>query len=191
MSKSLGTGVDPLELIDKYGADATRFGLVWLLTGGQDVRFNEDTIMMGKKFCNKIWNATRFILMQISSENIKVLSKAQILKLQLTKSDKAILKALNKTTKSINRNLEKFEFGKAARSLYDFFWHDFCDECIESSKEQLKTDKQKNTEKVLIYTLVNALKLLHPFIPFITEEIYQNLPIKEKKKSLMIEIWPE
>ena len=191
MSKSLGTGIDPLELIDKYGADATRFGLVWLLTGGQDVRFNEDTIMMGKKFCNKIWNATRFILMQISDKNIKVLNKAQVLKLQLTKSDKAILKALDKTTKSVNRNLEKFEFGKAARSLYDFFWHDFCDKCIEGSKEQLKTDKQENTEKVLIYTLVNALKLLHPFVPFITEEIYQNLPIKEKKKSLMIETWPK
>ncbi len=190
MSKSLGTGIDPLDLIDKYGADATRFGLAWILTGAQDVRFNEDTIVMGKKFCNKIWNATRFILMQISNENIKVLNKVQISKLKLTKSDKVILKSLNKTTKSVNNNLEKFEFGKATRSLYDFFWHDFCDKYIESSKKQLKTDKQENTEKVLIYTLVNTLKLLHPFIPFITEEIYQNLPIKEKNKSIMIETWP-
>jgi len=182
MSKSLGTGIDPLELIDKYGADATRFGLAWLLTGGQDVRFNEDTIIMGKKFCNKIWNATRFVMMQIDDKKskLKIPSKTEIAKLKLARNEKRILRALNKTTKSVDKYLETFQFGKASQVLHDFFWHEFCDECIEQSKKQIaeaKSEVQKQkTKKVLLYTLVASLKLLHPFIPFITEEIYQSLP---------------
>ncbi|HDY72672.1 MAG TPA: valine--tRNA ligase [bacterium] len=195
MSKSLGTGIDPLELIDKYGADATRFGLAWILTGAQDVRFNEDTIIMGKKFCNKIWNATRFVMMQIGDKEIQVPTKAQILKLKLSKKEKKILNSIKKTTKSVDKHLDKFEFGQAAQTLYDFFWNEFCGKCIEDSKKALakaKTEKERlKTKKVLLYTLVSSLKLLHPFIPFITEEIYQNLPIKKKKKSLMIEDWPK
>jgi len=195
MSKSLGTGIDPLELIDKYGADATRFGLAWILTGAQDVRFNEDTIMMGKKFCNKVWNATRFVMMQIGDKEIQVPTKAQISKLKLSKKEKKILNSIKKTTKSVDKYLDKFEFGQASQTLYDFFWREFCGKCIEDSKKALtkaKTEKEKlKTKKVLLYTLVSSLKLLHPFIPFITEEIYQNLPIKNKKKSLMIEDWPE
>jgi valyl-tRNA synthetase len=196
MSKSLGTGVDPLKLIDKYGADATRFGLAWLLTGGQDIRFNEDTIIMGKKFCNKIWNATRFVMMQVDDKKskLKIPSRAEVAKLKLARSEKRILRVLNKTTKSIDKYLETFQFGKAAQVLYDFFWHEFCDECIEKSKTRIlksksETEKQK-TKKVLLYTLLTSLKLLHPFVPFITEEIYQNLPIQNKKKCLMIEDWP-
>ncbi|XOB41281.1 MAG: valine--tRNA ligase [Candidatus Nealsonbacteria bacterium] len=194
MSKSLGTGIDPLVLIDKYGADATRFGLAWLLTGGQDVRFNEDTIIMGKKFCNKIWNATRFVIVQFKGSKLEIPTKAQISKLKLSKNNKKILSAINKTTKSVNKYLDKFEFGKAAQALYDFFWHDFCDQCIEYSKEEISKAKtkieRKKTKKVLLYTLIASLKLLHPFVPFITEEIYQELPIKNKKKCLMIEDWP-
>ncbi|XOB42117.1 MAG: valine--tRNA ligase [Candidatus Nealsonbacteria bacterium] len=194
MSKSLGTGIDPLELIDKYGADATRFGLAWLLTGGQDVRFNEDTIIMGKKFCNKIWNATRFVIVQFKGSKLEIPTKAQISKLKLSKNNKKILSAINKTTKSVNKYLDKFEFGKASQALYDFFWHDFCDQCIEHSKEEISKAKTKiegeKTKKVLLYTLIASLKLLHPFVPFITEEIYQELPIKNKKKCLMIEDWP-
>ncbi len=196
MSKSLGTGVDPLELIDKYGADATRFGLAWLLTGGQDIRFNEDTIIMGKKFCNKIWNATRFVMMQVDDKKskLKIPSKAEIARLKLARNEKRILRVLNKTTKSVDKYLETFQFGKAAQLLYDFFWHEFCDECIEKSKirileSQSEAEKQK-TKKVLLYTLLTSLKLLHPFVPFITEEIYQSLPIQNKKKCLMVEDWP-
>jgi len=196
MSKSLGTGVNPLELIDKYGADATRFGLAWLLTGGQDIRFNEDTVIMGKKFCNKIWNATRFVMMQVDDKKskLKIPSKAEVTKLKLASNEKRILRVLNKTTKSVDKYLETFQFGKAAQLLYDFFWHEFCDECIEKSKirileSQSEVEKQK-TKKVLLYTLLTSLKLLHPFVPFITEEIYQILPIKNKKKCLMVEDWP-
>ena len=111
----------------------------------------------------------------------------------LTPADKKILKTLDKTTISVNKDLENFMFGKAAHTLYDFFWHDFCDKYIETSKKQRTKNKEQkeNTEKILLYTLLISLKLLHPFIPFITEEIYQKLPIKKKKECLMIEKWPE
>jgi valyl-tRNA synthetase len=196
MSKSLGTGVDPLNLIEKYGADATRFGIAYQIMGGQDIKFVEDNILMGRKFCNKIWNASRFVLLQIGNSKSEILNSKQIqnskFKIQnLTVADRKILKALNKTIKSVNKDLGNFQFGKAAHKLYDFFWHDFCDIYIEKSKEQLQTSEFKlQTSKVLLFVLLNSLILLHPFIPFITEEIYQKLPIKNKKKSLMIENWP-
>ena len=194
MSKSLGTGIDPMFLINKYGADATRFGLSWQLTGGQDMRFCEDNIVMGKKFCNKIWNATRFILLQIGDSRFSISKKTLSSTQKLSRSDKKIVTALNKTIKSVDKDLENFSFGKAAQELYDFFWHDFCDRYIEESKTQIKKaqtkTEAKETKKVLLYVLLNSLKLLHPFIPFITEEIYQGLPIKNKEKSLMVEKWP-
>ncbi len=190
MSKSLGTGIDPMELIEKYGADSTRFGIAYQIMGGQDIRFVEDNIAMGEKFCNKIWNATRFLLENIKGSNFKNLKEILDFK-TLTDSDKKIINKLNKNIKEINKDLDEFEFGQAAHKLYDFFWHDFCDNYIEESKEQLKKDEQKeNTEKILLYTLINSLKLLHPFCPFITEEIYGKLPIKEKE-LLLIERWPE
>ncbi|MDD5606806.1 MAG: class I tRNA ligase family protein, partial [Candidatus Pacebacteria bacterium] len=176
MSKSLGTGIDPLGLVDQYGADAVRFGLAFQIMGGQDVKFSEETILMAKKFCNKLWNASRFVLQNCSKKQYLV-SKVQ----SETTHDKKILKQLEKTKKGIEKDLEYFQFGKAAHKLYKFFWHDFCDVYIEKSK------KKKN-EKVLIYVLFNVLKLFHPFIPFITEQIYQKLPIK-RKQSLMIEKW--
>lgn len=193
MSKSLGTGIDPINLIEKYGADATRFGLAYQVTRGQDIHFGEDTILMGKKFCNKIWNATRFVLMQIGDSKFTINNSKPNLK-NLTPGDKKILNKLNKIIKSTNKDMDNFQFGKAAHSLYDFFWHDFCDKYIETAKFQItncksKTEKEK-TKKILLYTLLNSLKLLHPFIPFITEEIYQKLPLKNKKKCLMIEKWP-
>ena len=196
MSKSLGTGVDPINLIEKYGADATRFGIAWQIMGGQDIRFVEDNIVMGKKFCNKIWNATRFVLEQISKspkESLRLPTGQAKIKIQnlnkngLTQADKKILKILNETIKSVNKDLENFRFGKATHKLYDFFWHDFCDVYIERAK--IQKDK-KNTQKILLYVLLNSLKLLHPFIPFISEEIYQKLPIKNKKKCLMVEEFP-
>ncbi|MFH1656669.1 MAG: valine--tRNA ligase [Candidatus Nealsonbacteria bacterium] len=183
MSKSLGTGIDPLKLIDIYGSDAVRFGISFQIMGNQDIKFTEDNIIMGKKFCNKIWNASRFVLQQIKSSDIKI---TQPKDKNLTIADKKILNQLNKTIKSIDSDLKKFQFGKASHTLYDFFWHDFCDCYIEKSKNQ----NNKETEQILLYVLLNSLILLHPFIPFITEEIYQKLPIKDKKESLMIEKWP-
>jgi len=190
MSKSLGTGVDPINLIEKYGADATRFGIAWQIMGGQDIKFTEDNIVMGQKFCNKLWNASRFVLQQILISN----AKYQILNIKsknLTLADKRILRALDKTIKIVNKDLENFRFGKAAHTIYDFFWHDFCDHYIEDSKKQLLTSNFRvQTSRVLLYVLLTSLKLLHPFMPFITEEIYQKLPIRNKKKYLMIEKWP-
>jgi valyl-tRNA synthetase len=187
MSKSLGTGIDPVNLCEKYGADATRFGISWQLMGGQDIHFVEDNIAMGRKFCNKIWNASRFVLMQIG--NLKFEIKNLKLKTGvLTVADKKILDNLNKTIKATDKNLEDFQFGAAARRLYDFFWHDFCDIYIEKAKDQ---KNENTTQKILVYVLLSSLKLLHPFIPFVTEEIYQKLPLKDKKKFLMIEDWPK
>jgi len=186
MSKSLGTGVDPINLIDDYGADATRFGIAYQIMGGQDMRFVKDNMIMGKKFCNKIWNASRFVLLNKPTQIYADLERGFTQIKGFTFADKKILKQLNKTTKSVNNDLENFRFGKAAHTLYNFFWHDFCDVYIEASKKQ----NNKKTQKILLYVLSSSLKLLHPFIPFITEEIYQKLPIKDKKKCLMIEEWP-
>jgi valyl-tRNA synthetase len=194
MSKSLGTGIDPMNLIEKYGADATRFGIAYQIMGGQDIRFIEDNIIMGRKFCNKIWNASRFVSLQTQNHNLTENTVLQckgvsVRSKNLTVADKKILKALEKTIKSVNRDLENFQFGKAAHTLYDFFWHDFCDKYIEEAKCQIQNSKSE-TKKVLLYTLLTSLKLLHPFIPFITEEIYQKMPIKDKNRALLIEKWP-
>ncbi|GAJ20849.1 unnamed protein product, partial [marine sediment metagenome] len=174
-------GVDPLGLINQYGADATRFGLIYQTFEGQDMKFSEDNILMGKKFANKIWNASRFVLGQINKTKIT----GQLPK-KLSPADKRILKQLAITTKKVTKDLENFRFGQAAHLLYDFFWHDFCDKYIEVSKKQ----NTAQTNQVLAYLLSNSLKLLHPFMPFVTETIYQKLPFKEKE-FLMIEDWPE
>jgi valyl-tRNA synthetase len=181
MSKSLGTGIDPMLLIEKYGADATRFGIAYQLMGGQDLKFAEDNILMGKKFCNKIWNASRFVLMQLPE-----IIELKLPKKDLTENDKTIIGNLEKIIKSVNKNLADYQFGQACHELYDFFWHDFCDVYIEKSKEQ----NDLKTKQILLYVLTSSLKLLHPFVPFITEEIYQNLPIK-KQTCLMVEEWPQ
>jgi len=150
MSKSLGTGVDPINLIEKYGADATRFGIAWQIMGGQDIRFTEDNIVMGKKFCNKIWNASRFVMMQNQSAQIGLSARPSTKILcsgsKLTLADKRILRALDKTIKSVNKNLGGFQFGQAAHILYNFFWHDFCDVYIESSKSKIQNPKSKTKE---------------------------------------------
>jgi len=128
---------------------------------------------MGKKFCNKIWNATRFMMMQIPNSKKQISNKFQISSFKLTLADKEIYKALNKTIKSVDESLKKYRFGQAAETLYDFFWHDFCDKYIEESKKQMDEDSQRvNTQCVLFEILESSLRLLHPFIPFITEEIW-------------------
>jgi valyl-tRNA synthetase len=188
MSKSLGTGIDPMDLIEKYGADATRFGLIWQVKTGQDLRFDEAVIQMGRKFCNKIWNATRYVLLQIANGKLQIEKKLKPSK-KMTKAQREIIKSLEKTIKTVNKNLKKFEFGKAAENLYHFFWHQFCDKYIEESKKEIK-EGNPFAKKVLLYVLLKSLILLHPFIPFITEELYQKLPLKNKKTSIMIEPWP-
>lgn len=186
MSKSLGTGVDPLELIEKYGTDATRFGLTFINTGTQDIKFDENAILAGKKFANKIWNIARFALMQISSE--KVISN----KLKVdpkTPADKEILEKLNQIIKSTEKNLDGFKFGQAAHDLYNFVWHDFADIYIEETKRQ--EDKETNSQ-ILLYVLTTSLKLLHPMMPFITEEIWQTLKENNLAEgNLITSPWPE
>jgi len=190
MSKSLGTGIDPLGLVEKYGADATRIGLIWQATGTQDIHFDEGAFLAGQKFCNKIWNATRFVL-QNKPSRINAGSQRGFARIKkLTLADRKILKNLKMMIETVNKDLENFRFGQAIHKIYHFFWHDFCDIYIEKSKKQLR---EKNytlqTANLLLYVLSNSLKILHPFMPFITEEIYQKMPSKNKKRSIMIEEW--
>ncbi len=186
MSKSLGTGIDPMVLIEKYGADATRFGLIYQMMGGQDIHFSEDAIMAGKKFANKLWNISRFVLGQIGISNSQFLISKPKPK---TEEDKKIFKKLDSVIKSVNKDIEKYNFGQALHTVYDFVWHDFADKYIEISKSQVvNRESSENTQKILFYALFKSLKLLHPFMPFITEEIYQYLPIKDKK-LLIIGKW--
>ncbi len=198
MSKSLGTGINPINLIEKYGGDGTRFGIIWQVMEGQEIKFVEDNIIMGKKFCNKIWNAARFVLQQIShfpkESTWFPMGQAKLKNKNLTTADRRIIKSLKKTIKTVDKNLENFHFGQASHTLYDFFWHEFCDKYIENAKikiQNAKNEKEKDeTRNILLFVLLTSLKLLHPFIPFITEEIYQKLPIKKKIDCLMIEEWP-
>ncbi|OGM90400.1 hypothetical protein A3J77_02285 [Candidatus Wolfebacteria bacterium RBG_13_41_7] len=181
MSKSLGTGIDPITLVEKYGADATRFGLIWQAMGGQDIHWAEEHVMAGKKFCNKIWNASRFVLKNKPAP-IDVDLGGLMRMGNLTEADKQILEKLKNAKESVSKQTDTFEFGQALHDLYDFFWRDFCDVYIEENK------KQNSGKEVLFYILISSLKLLHPFMPFITEEIWQNLPV-ENKKALIIEQW--
>lgn len=186
MSKSLGTGIDPMDLIERYGADATRFGLIWQAMGNQDIHWAEEHVVAGKKFANKLWNSARFVLMHIENPA----SSAQKPKPKTT-ADKKILTALAKTKKEITKRIEKYEFGPALHALYDFYWHLFCDIYIEQSKAQITNPKlQTSTQQILFFVLAESLKLLHPFMPFITEELWSHLPLKEKK-LLLIEQWPK
>jgi len=183
MSKSLGTGIDPIDLITKYGADATRMGLIWQATELQDVRFSEDPIIAGKKFANKIWNASRFAMIDISEGSMIDIEEFS----PATQEDDIILEKLKKITESTTQDIEDFRFAKAIRDVYEFFWHDFCDVYIEKAKNQ----KSENTTKILMHVLLSSLKLLHPFMPFVTEAIFQKLPIKNKEKALIISSWPK
>ncbi len=186
MSKSLGTGVDPLELIEKYGTDATRFGLLWQIGQGQDIKFSEDAILNGKRFANKIWNASRFTLMNL--EDYKGVSRETI-KNQLTQADKDTLDHLNQTIENINQYLNIYDFQHAVEEIYTFFWYEFCDKCIEDTKIRIReNDKTKLAAQYTLDTVLkNSLKLLHPFMPFVTEAIWENL---DEKNPLIISDWP-
>jgi len=187
MSKSLGTGIDPLELIENYGADATRFGLLWQ-TGSnrQDIRFGEEDIIMGQKFVTKIWNASRFILSQSEKHGILSFDLSQV------DQNEFIVKKIKKIIISVNKSIDQYRFDQAVQEIYHFFWHDFCDQYLEEAKNSINNGGENlKTFTSLAYILVTSLKLLHPFIPFVTEEIYQKLPLVDKKEFLIIENWPD
>lgn len=185
MSKSLGNGIDPLEIIDKYGADALRFNLATGNSPGNDIRFSDEKVEASRNFANKIWNASRFIHMNIDDYDVK-----NELPEKLTLEDEWIVSSFNSVAKEVNENLEKFELGIAVQKLYDFIWDDFCDWYIELSKPRLQSDDENanNVRQVLVWVITNTLKLLHPFMPFITEEIWQTMP--HTGESIMIGPYP-
>ena len=188
MSKSLGNGIDPLDIIRDYGADALRFTLVTGNTPGNDMRFYTKRVEANRNFANKLWNATRFLMMNMSDE----INDSNFDVEKLHYEDKWILSKLQKVIKSITEKIEKYDIGLAADDIYDFIWSDFCDWYIEIVKPVLYSDNHEektNTVKVLLYVLENILKLLHPFMPYITEEIWQALPNREE--ALIVSKWPE
>ena len=187
MSKSLGNGVDPLDVISVYGADALRFTLVTGNSPGNDLRFSEEKVSASRNFANKIWNAARFILMNIEGKDIDC-----ALPKKLYTSDKWILNRFNNVTAAVTENLEKFELGMAVSKLYDFIWDDFCDWYIELAKIRMNGADEESADsarRVLVWTMSNTLKLLHPFMPYITEEVWQTLP--HVGEALIVAKWPE
>ncbi len=187
MSKSLGNGIDPLEVIDQYGADALRFMLATGNSPGNDMRYSPEKVEASRNFANKIWNAARFILMNLEGHEIK-----NELPNELTTEDKWIISSFNRVAKEITENLEKFELGIAAQKIYDFLWDIFCDWYIEIAKIRMNSDDAQtaqNAREVLVWVMTGTLKLLHPFMPFITEEIWQTLP--HEGDALIVAQWPE
>ena len=184
MSKSLGNGIDPLEVIDQYGADALRFTLATGNSPGNDMRFSDERVQASRNFCNKIWNASRFIQMNLTIDK----DKAVELPSDLAIEDKWIISKFNTLVADVTRNIDQYELGLAASKLNDFIWENFCDWYIEIAKTRLQTGDE-NVQKVLCYVLSGAMQLLHPFMPFITETIWQALP--HEGPSVMVSAWPE
>ena len=186
MSKSLGNGIDPLEIIDQYGADALRLTLVVGSTPGNDMRFSDEKVKASRNFANKLWNAARFVMMNLPEDFRPGLPAS------LTMADKWVLSQLNTLVKNVTENLDKFELGLAAQKVQDFIWDVYCDWYIEIAKLRLNSEdaaEADSARQILVSVLVQALKLLHPFMPFITEEIYTALP--GASETLMLEKWPE
>lgn len=188
MSKSLGNGIDPLELIEEYGADALRFTLVTGNTPGNDMRFYTERVEASRNFANKLWNATRFVMMNLDDDTEDYTMDTR----ELEPEDKWIITRLNKVMGDVKTNLDKYELGLAAQRVYDFIWEDYCDWYIEMTKTRLygedKTSR-RTAQQVLVSVLRDTLKLLHPFMPFITEEIWQHLP--GRSDALIMEAWPK
>ncbi len=186
MSKSLGNGIDPLAVIEEFGADALRLTLSTNNSPGNDMRYSDDKVRASRNFANKLWNASRFILMNLSDEITD-----ESLPETLTAEDKWVLSQYNELVRQVTDNLDKFELGIAVAKLYDFIWDVFCDWYIELCKARLQAggEESKNAQKVLVYVMNNTLKLLHPFMPFITEEIWQALP--HTGESIMVAKFPE
>ncbi|WP_202711385.1 valine--tRNA ligase [Sporosalibacterium faouarense] len=188
MSKSIGNGIDPLEIIDQYGSDALRFMLITGNTPGNDMRFHIEKVESSRNFANKLWNATRFVIMNLEDETI---SKEKAKK-GFKEEDKWIISRSNNVIKEVTDNLGKYELGLAAQKIYDFTWNEYCDWYIEMVKARLYGEDQEDKDVaryVLLTVLKNILKLLHPFMPYITEEIWQHLP--EAEGSLIVADWPE
>ena len=188
MSKSLGNGIDPLQVIDKYGADALRFALAWGNSPGNDMRFSDEKIEAARNFANKLWNAARFVLMNVPEGEDCPLGPAE----ELAAEDKWILTRFEKTVESVTQNLENYELGVALTAVYDFLWDEYCDWYIELCKSRLYEKESagaRTARGVLVYVLRETLKLLHPYMPFITEEIYQALP--GSGESIMISAFPQ
>ena len=192
MSKSLGNGIDPLEVIDKYGADALRLTLITGNAPGNDMRFYWERVESSRNFANKVWNASRFMLMNFEQAAEKGISIDGVSLADLTQADKWILSKMNRLTKDVTENIDKYELGIAVSKIYDFIWEEFCDWYIEMVKPRLYNDEDK-TKSAALWTLktvlINALKLLHPYMPFITEEIFCN--VQNEEESIMISKWPE
>jgi len=181
----LGTGIDPTGLIERYGTDALRFGLAYQNTGVQDMKFGEDHIMMGKKFANKLWNITRYVMTRVEG-NWDQYSPFGID--EITGSEN-FDDPMRTTAERVTENINRYRFGEATHIIYDYMWHEIADKYIEKSKDRNTLDEEEIKKNLVLY-LINLLKLLHPFMPFITEEIYQQLPLKNKKQCIMIEDWP-
>jgi valyl-tRNA synthetase len=195
MSKSWGNVIDPLEVIERAGADALRFAFISLIAGqGQDVKLSEDKITEARNFANKIWNVSRFVLMGLGNRPDRIGIHSQVSG-NLELADKWILSRFNHTIKTVTESIESYEFGEAARALYDFIWAEFCDWYVEIAKIRLYGQDEKakeSVQSVLLTVLSGTLKLLHPFMPFITEEIYQRVKGQgsSAKKTIMLEKWP-
>jgi len=188
MSKSLGNGIDPLEIIEKYGADALRFSLTLGVSPGNDMRMSDEKVESARNFANKIWNAARFVMMNLEGFERKGLPSAD----KLDVADKWILDSFQKTARQITAYMENYDMGMAAQEIYDFIWDNYCDWYIEMAKQRLGSDDaeaKQTVREVLVYVLEGTLKLLHPFMPFITDEIYRYLPGTEG--SIMVSAWPE
>ncbi|MDP2401857.1 MAG: class I tRNA ligase family protein, partial [Actinomycetota bacterium] len=198
MSKSLGTGVDPLDLMEHYGADGMRFGLMLQTTGSQDIRFSEEKLLSSRNFANKIWNASRFVLMNLGEDYEPGEPQAA------TVADAWILSRLADLSAKVDEGLLTYQFGEAARALYEFFWNEFCDWYIELAKARLTAGAADDADEAaraarltvqrnLVFVLDTALRLLHPMMPFVTEEIWRRLPLAAdlRADSLMIAAWPD
>ncbi len=190
MSKSLGTGVDPLDLMARYGADGMRFGLMLQTTGNQDIRFSEEKLVASRNFANKIWNASRFALMNLGDDYEPGPPEP------VTVADRWILSRLADLASAVSEGLDTYRFGDVARSLYDFLWNEFCDWYIELVKRRLMSDDpavRLAARRNLVFVLDRSLRLLHPMMPFLTEAVWQRLPLTEsdKAESLMVAAWPD
>jgi len=187
MSKSLGNGIDPIEVVNQYGADAMKFTLAHSCTQGQDILIDMDSFKMGSRFCNKIWNAARYLLMNLDGVTLKDPSTVD-----LGIMDRWIYSQLNNASRKVAEGLDSYKFNEAAQSIYEFFWNDFCDWYIEASKHSLYSDDQNTKDSamtILLDILKKSLSLMHPFVPFITEEIYSKIPNTEG--SCMLSKYPE
>ncbi len=184
MSKSLGNGVDPVEVIDKYGADALRLTIITGTSPGNDTRYSDEKVAASRNFANKLWNAARFILMNIEGKDVPCALPAS-----LSLEDKWIVNRFNQVAREMTENLERFELGVAVQKVYDFIWGDFCDWYIELAKLRLnQEDAAQNARQVLVWVMSGAMKLLHPFMPFVTETIWQSLP--HQGEALIVAPWP-